>query len=83
MVDPDNARPVEVRVVVNWMSDHGYRDRVPRRDASQPARMTWYFVKDGRRKLAVPAINGLIERPKFEWLKLEVEKNEQEKRDNH
>jgi hypothetical protein len=38
--------PVEMRVIVNWMSDHGYRDLVPRRDPSFPTWLTYYFVQD-------------------------------------
>ena len=71
-----------LNTVRDWMAEHGYRDKVPRRDALNPASLFYTFVKDGRPNVGVQSVGGQVEPEYFEQMKQMVIHNEQGDRPN-
>ena len=62
----------------DWLAEHGYRDQVPRRDASRPSVLFYYFVHTTRRRIGVRTEKGKVERRLVERIKIEVANNEKQ-----
>ena len=66
--------------VSEWLYQHGYRDRYPRRDAGDPTTYFYTFVKDGRRPILFPVTNRAVDPADFDTIKREVLNDEQRDR---
>jgi hypothetical protein len=67
--------------VREWLYEHGYRDHYPRRDAADPSTYFYTFVKDGRRPILFPVLNGAVDSEHIEMMKREVANDEQRDRE--